>query len=235
MIKYKKILIKLSGEALGKPGGGLDSKLLSFIAKEIADVANEGISIGLVIGAGNIFRGQEIIDNLGIERVVADQVGMLATMINALIFREVLEHNNVPTKILTALNVPQLAQISTPQKAWHYMKKGNCIIFAGGTGNPFFTTDTAAALRAAEIKAEVLIKATKVDGVYNKDPKEYTDAKLYDKLSYLDVLNKRLGVMDSTAISLCQENNIPVLVYNMYKKGNLLKAITTEVVGTLIK
>jgi len=235
MIKLKKILIKLSGEALGKSGEGLDSKLLSFIAKEIADVAKEGISIGLVIGAGNIFRGQEIINNLGLERVVADQVGMLATMINALIFREVLESNNVPTKILTALNVPQLAQVSTPQKAWHYMGKGNCIIFAGGTGNPFFTTDTAAALRAAEIKAEVLIKATKVDGVFDKDPNEYSDAKLYKKLSYLDVLSKRLGVMDSTAISLCQENNIPILVYNMYKKGNLLKAVTTNNIGTLIE
>lgn len=234
MAIYNRILIKLSGEALGDRGKGLSPERIMYISKEISSVVKKGVSIGLVIGAGNIFRGEEIISNLQIERVVADQVGMLSTMINALLFREVLKLNGVKTKILSALDVPQLAERYTPQKAWKYLEEGFCLIFAGGTGNPFFTTDTAAALRAAEVKAEVLIKATKVDGVYDKDPVKHSNAKKFDKLTYLDVLNLRLKVMDATAISLCQENHIPILVHNMYKEGNLMKAISKDNIGTLI-
>ena len=234
MLKYKRILIKLSGEALGERGKGLSPERIMFISKEISSVVKKGVNTGLVIGAGNIFRGEEIMSTLKIERVVADQAGILSTMINALLFREVLKLNGVKTKILSALDVPQLAETYTPQKAWSLMKQGFCLIFAGGTGNPFFTTDTAAALRAAEIKAEVIIKATKVDGVYDKDPEKFTDAEKFDNLSYLDVLNLRLKVMDATAISLCQENHIPILVYNMYEEGNLMKAISKDNIGTLI-
>ncbi len=232
--QYSRVMIKLSGEAIGEQGKVISPELVRHISSEIEDVSKKGVSIGLVIGAGNIFRGQEIILSLGIERVVADQVGMLATMINALLFKEVLLEKGIKTSILSALDVPQLAEVYTPQKAWEYMVGGTCVIFAGGTGNPFFTTDTAAALRAAEVKAEILIKATKVDGVYDKDPNCNPDAKKFDKLSYLDVINKGLKVMDSTAISLCRENNIPIMVYNMYVKGNLSAAVFNKSVGTLI-
>ena len=235
MIKYRRILLKLSGEAIGERGKGVSTERIAYISDEIAQVAKQGVSIGLVIGAGNIFRGQKIIEELKIERVVADQVGMLSTMINALAFQEVLNSKEIPTKILSALDVPQLAEVYTPQKAWHYMDRGRCVIFAGGTGNPFFTTDTAAALRAAEIKAEVLIKSTKVDGVYDKDPEKHPQAKIFNKLSYLQVLNLRLQVMDATAISLCQENNIPILVHNIFKPGNLMDVITEDNIGTIIK
>lgn len=232
---YGRVMIKLSGEAIGEQGKVISPELIQHISSEIADVASKGVSIGLVIGAGNIFRGQEIMENLKVERVVADQVGMLATMINALLFKEVLSLKNVKTSILSALDVPQLAEVYTPQKAWEYMVNGTCVIFAGGTGNPFFTTDTAAALRACEVKAEILIKATKVDGVYDEDPNMDPEAKKFDKLTYLDVINKGLKVMDATAISLCRENNIPIMVYNMYKKGNLAAAVFSKNVGTLIQ
>ena len=221
LLKYKRILLKLSGEALmGAKDFGIDSATVDFIAKEIKKVVNMGAEVAVVIGGGNIFRGVEA-SVKGMERASADYMGMLATVINALALQNSLEKNNVPTRVQSAIDMRELAEPYIRRKAMRHLEKDRVVIFAAGTGNPYFTTDTAAALRAMEIGAEVIIKATKVDGVYSADPVKDPNAKKYDTISYMDVLRKGLSVMDSTAISLCMDNNLPIVVVNLRGKDNI--------------
>ena len=221
LLKYKRILLKLSGEALmGAKDFGIDSATVDFIAKEIKKVVNMGVEVAVVIGGGNIFRGVEA-SVKGMERASADYMGMLATVINALALQNSLEKNNVPTRVQSAIDMRELAEPYIRRKAMRHLEKDRVVIFAAGTGNPYFTTDTAAALRAMEIGAEVIIKATKVDGVYSADPVKDPNAKKYDTISYMDVLRKGLSVMDSTAISLCMDNNLPIVVVNLRGKDNI--------------
>ncbi|MCG2813733.1 MAG: UMP kinase, partial [Thermodesulfovibrionales bacterium] len=220
-MKYKRILLKLSGEALmGAKDFGIDSATVDFIAKEIKKVVNMGAEVAVVIGGGNIFRGVEA-SVKGMERASADYMGMLATVINALALQNSLEKNNVPTRVQSAIDMREIAEPYIRRKAMRHLEKDRVVIFAAGTGNPYFTTDTAAALRAMEIGAEVIIKATKVDGVYSADPVKDPNAKKYDTISYMDVLRKGLNVMDSTAISLCMDNNLPIVVVNLRGKDNI--------------
>jgi uridylate kinase len=230
---YKRVLLKFSGEILGNESGALDFNALKGFSTEIADVVEQGIQIGLVIGGGNILRGSSTVES-GMDRVNADYMGMLATVINALAFQNALEQTGVHTRVLTAIKMEQLAEPYIKRRAIRHLEKGRVVIFAGGTGNPYFTTDTAAALRAIEIEADVVIKGTKVDGVYDGDPMKNSGAKRYDSLNYIDVLNNRLGVMDATAVSLCMENSLPIVVFNLTEKGNLLKVVTGENVGTIV-
>ena len=232
---YRRILLKFSGEILAREdGGGIDfGKLASFCA-QIAAVKEMGTEIGLVIGGGNLIRGSQISEN-GIDRVTADYMGMLATVINALAFQSALEHAGVDTRVQTAIKMEQLAEPYIKRRAIRHLEKGRVVIFAGGTGNPYFTTDTAAALRAIEIEADVVMKGTKVDGVYDGDPMRDPAAKRFDSLTYIDVLNRRLGVMDATAISLCMENRLPVVVFKLTGDNNLMRAVRGEPVGTVVK
>jgi uridylate kinase len=230
---YKRVLLKFSGEILGNESGALDFNALKGFSTEIADVVEQGIQIGLVIGGGNILRGSSTVES-GMDRVNADYMGMLATVINALAFQNALEQTGVHTRVLTAIKMEQLAEPYIKRRAIRHLEKGRVVIFAGGTGNPYFTTDTAAALRAIEIEADVVIKGTKVDGVYDGDPMKNSGAKRYDSLNYIDVLNNRLGVMDATAVSLCMENSLPIVVFNLTEKGNLLRVVTGENVGTIV-
>lgn len=231
---YKRILLKLSGEALmGRQGLGIDPQVVNDIALELKEVKELGIEIGVVIGGGNIFRGLAA-NNRGMDRVTADYMGMLATVINALALQDYLERYDVQTRVLTAIKMEQLAEPFIRRRAIRHLEKGRMIIFAGGTGNPYFTTDTAAALRAIEIEAEAIIKGTKVDGVYDDDPKTNKNAKKFDQLTYLDVVKKRLKVMDSTAVTLCMDNNLPIIVFNLTVKGNLKKLILGESIGTKV-
>ncbi|MEI7590088.1 MAG: UMP kinase [Deltaproteobacteria bacterium] len=233
-IVYKRILLKISGEALmGKLSYGIDPQVVSATAKEIKTIFRKGIQVGIVVGGGNIFRGLSASAE-GMDRTVADHMGMLATVINALAMHDALEAVGVPTRVLSALEMRAIAEPFIHKRALRHLEKGRVIIFAGGTGNPFFTTDTAAALRAVEIKADVLLKATKVDGVYSSDPVKNADAKKFAHISYTEVLTKNLKVMDATAISICRDNNLPLVVFSMLKSGNLQKVVCGNKTGTFV-
>ncbi|WP_413289367.1 UMP kinase [Bdellovibrio sp. HCB337] len=232
---YKRILLKLSGEALaGSQGLGINNTVIKQIAQDVAEAFKAGVEIGIVIGGGNIYRGVAASAE-GMDRASADYMGMLATCINALALQDALEKENVPTRVQTAIEMAEIAEPYIRRRAIRHLEKGRIVIFGAGTGNPFFTTDTAASLRAMEISAEVIMKATKVDGIYDKDPKKHTDAKKFDKISYIDVLNKGLEVMDSTAISLCMDNKLPIITFDMTQRGNILKAVQGENIGTLVQ
>lgn len=233
--KYKRILLKVSGEAFeGKTPGGIDFDTVGRFADEIKEVHSMGVEIGLVVGGGNIFRGDRGL-NSGLDKPTGDYMGMLATMINALAMQASLEARSVATRVLTAIEMRPVAEPYIRRRAVRHLEKNRVVIFGAGTGNPFFTTDTAAALRANEIGAEILFKATKVDGIYDSDPVENPDAKKYDALDYTTVLSKNLGVMDATAISLCRENELPILVFNLTKQGNIVKALQGASIGTMVK
>ncbi len=231
--KYKRIVLKLSGEALaGKKSSGIDSSALASIAKEIKEVYNlRRVELGIVIGAGNIFRG---VERGGINHSTADYMGMLATVINSLALQSALEKLGVATRVLSAIEMHELAEPYIRRRAIRHLEKRRIVIFAGGTGNPYFTTDTAASLRAIEINAEVILKATKVDGIYSADPLKVPEAKKYRKMTYIKVLEKGLKVMDSTAISLCMDNNLPIIVFNLLKKGNIKRVVCGEKIGTIV-
>ncbi|MFZ4404169.1 MAG: UMP kinase [Pseudobdellovibrionaceae bacterium] len=234
-VAYKRILLKLSGEALaGKQGTGINTSVIKQIAQDIASTHRTGIEIGLVIGGGNIFRGVAASAE-GMDRASSDYMGMLATVINALALQDALEKENVPTRVQTAIEMAEIAEPYIRRKAIRHLEKGRLVIFGAGTGNPFFTTDTAASLRAMEINAEVIMKATKVDGIYDKDPVKNPDAKKFDKISYIDVLNRGLQVMDSTAISLCMDNKLPIITFDLMTPGNILKAAQGESIGTIVQ
>lgn len=233
-VKYKRVLLKLSGEALaGNQGFGIESNTILEISKEIAEVHELGVQIAVIVGGGNFFRGLQA-SAKGMDRATADYIGMLATVMNALSLQYFLEKIGVSTRVQSAITMQEVAEPYIRRRAIRHLEKGRVVIFGAGTGNPFFSTDTAAALRALEIGAEVILKATKVDGVYDSDPKLNPDAQLYEKLSYIEVLNKGLEVMDSTAISLCMDNSIPIIVFNLLKKGNIKKVILGEQIGTII-
>ena len=232
---YKRILLKISGEAMmGDKGYGIDSSTVDFIAKEIKGVVSRGVEVAVVIGGGNIFRGVEA-SVRGMERASADYMGMLATVINALALQNYLEKHGVPTRVQSAIEMKELAEPYIRRKAIRHLEKGRTIIFAAGTGNPYFTTDTAAALRAMEIGAEVILKATKVDGIYSSDPMKDFAAKKYNTVTYIDVLKRGLSIMDSTAVSLCMDNNLPIVVFNLRGKGNIRKIIEGKKIGTLVR
>ncbi|MEQ8161305.1 MAG: UMP kinase [Smithellaceae bacterium] len=231
---YKRVLLKLSGEALlGKQSSGVDPEVASFIAEEIKSVADLDIQLAIVIGGGNIFRGLEA-SSRGMDRTSADYMGMLATVINSLALQSALEMQGIPTRVQSSIEMREIAEPFIQRRAIRHLEKGRIVIFAGGTGNPYFTTDTAASLRAMEINADAIMKATKVDGVYDSDPVKNKAAVMYDKISYIDVLSKNLKVMDATAISLCRDNKLPILVFNMQKKGNIRRAICGEKIGTYV-
>lgn len=233
--KYNTILLKLSGEALmGNLGYGIDAETVRFIATEIKSIYDKGIKIGIVIGGGNIFRGVSPAAK-GMDRVTADHMGMLATVINSLAVQNALEIVGIETRVQSAIEMRQIAEPYIRRRAMRHLEKGRVVIFAGGTGNPYFTTDTTATLRASEINADVVMKATKVDGVYTSDPVKNTDAKKFEKINYIDVLTKGLKVMDATAISMCMDNQIPIIVFNMFSQGNLMKIINGEPLGTLVE
>jgi uridylate kinase len=233
-VKYRRVLLKLSGEALMGGGNyGIDPATLSQLADEVIDVYSLGVEIALVIGGGNIFRGIAG-SATGMDRASADYMGMMATLINALALQDAIESRKVKTRVLSAIEVERVAEPYIRRRAIRHLEKGRLIIFAAGTGNPYFTTDTAASLRAMEIGAEIVMKATRVDGVYDKDPHKHKDARMFRRLSYLDVLNRSLDVMDSTAISLCRDNNLPILVFNMTKPGNIRRVVFGEPLGTLV-
>jgi uridylate kinase len=232
---YKRIVLKLSGEALGGENGfGINVNEAENIARRVQDIYKLGVQVAIVIGAGNLWRGKQGLDR-GMDRATADYMGMLGTMMNALALMDALERINVYTRVQSAIEMRAIAEPYIRRRAIRHLEKGRVVIFGAGTGNPFFSTDTAAALRATEIDADVLIKATKVDGVYDSDPKKNPDAVKLDELSYIDVLNRRLAVMDSTAITHCMENKVPILVLNLWDPTALLMALKGEKVGTLVK
>jgi len=232
--KYRRIILKLSGEALaGDQGFGIDPDLVNAIAAEVKEVKNKGIEIAIVVGGGNIWRGV-VGSAKGMDRATADYMGMLATVINSLALQDALEKHGVDTRVQTAIEMREVAEPYIRRRAIRHLEKGRVVIFAGGTGNPFFSTDTTAALRAAEIEAEVILMAKKVDGVYDSDPRLNSGAQKFTELEYLDVLNKGLAVMDSTAISLCMENKIPIIVFSVDKRGNILKIVMGDKIGTIV-
>jgi uridylate kinase len=232
--KYNRIMLKLSGEALAEPGGfGIAPAQANHIAQLVRNVHETGVDVAIVIGAGNIWRGATG-ENVGMDRATADYMGMLATVINALALMDALEQIDVVTRVMSAIEMRTVAEPYIRRRAIRHLEKGRVVIFGGGTGNPYFSTDTAAALRATEIGADVVIKATKVDGVYDRDPKVHEDAVRFDRLSHIDAISQRLNVMDSTAISLCMDNNMPILVLNLWEPGALMAAIHGETVGTLV-
>ena len=234
-LKYKRILLKISGEAMmGDKGYGIDSYTADFIAREIKGAVAEGVQIAVVVGGGNIFRGVEA-SVQGMERTAADYMGMLATVINALALQNSLEKQDIPTRVQSAIEMKELAEPYIRRKAVRHLEKGRTVIFAAGTGNPYFTTDTAAALRAMEIGADAILKATKVDGIYSSDPVKDPSAKKYETVAYIDVLRKGLNVMDSAAISLCMDNDLPIIVFDLRGKGNIKKIIEGKKIGTLVK
>jgi uridylate kinase len=232
--RYKRILLKLSGEALmGTEAYGISPAVLETIAGQVAEVHSLGVQIALVVGGGNIFRGLAA-SAQGMDRASADYMGMLATVMNGIALQDALEANGITTRVQSAIEMRQLAEPYIRRRAERHLEKGRVVIFAAGTGNPYFTTDTAASLRAMEIHAEILLKATKVDGVYDKDPKEHPDATLYKHLTYLDVLQRSLAVMDSTAISLCRDNRLPICVFNMNVPGNIRRTVMGDGIGTFV-
>ena len=233
-LKYKRILLKLSGEALaGQNKVGINPEIVSHIAREVKKAYTMGVGIALVIGGGNIFRGS-VGTSIGIERATGDYMGMLGTIINALAVQSVLENMQIPTRVMTAIEMRQVAEPYIRRRALRHLEKRRIVIFAAGTGNPFFTTDTAAALRAIEIGADLLCKATKVDGVYDKDPVKFPEANKMNTVSYMDVIKQQLGVMDYTAVSLCMENKLPLVVFNLFDEGSLARILNGEPVGTKI-
>jgi len=232
---YKRVLIKLSGEALmGDRQYGLEPNTIKTIAEEIKEVHDLSVQIALMVGGGNIFRGVEG-TAAGMDRSLADYMGMLATLINGLALQDALEKEGLITRLISAIEIKQIAEPFIPRRAIRHLEKGRVVIFVAGTGSPYFTTDTAAALRAVEIKAEVILKATKVDGIYDKDPLKEKNAKKFTQLKYFDILEKELKVMDATAISLCMDNKLPIIVFNLKNRGNIKKAILGEKIGTIVK
>ena len=232
---YRRILLKLSGEALmGRQAYGIDEKVLAGLSAEIREVTALGVQVALVVGGGNIFRGIRTSKDFGIDRASADYMGMLATVINSLALQDVLERDGVTTRVLSAIEMRAIAEPYIRRRALRHLEKGRVVIFAAGTGNPYFTTDTAAALRAMEINADVILKATKVDGVYDRDPMADRKARKFARLTYIDVLQKNLKVMDATAISLCIDNKLPIVVFNLRASGNMRRVIMGEGVGTTV-
>jgi len=232
--KFKRVMLKLSGEALmGDQSFGISPDVIKYVAREIGSIHSLGVEVGIVVGGGNIFRGIAA-SSFGMDRVSADHMGMLGTVINSLALSDALEKESVSNRVQSAIGMNEVAEPFIVKKAVRHLEKGRAVIFAAGTGNPYFTTDTAAVLRAQEIHAEVLLKATKVDGVYDADPVTNPDAKFIDKISYMDVLEKQLHVMDMTAISLAMDNNLPLVVFDLHGKGNIYNAICGETVGTKI-
>lgn len=230
--KFKRVILKVSGEALaGNNGFGFDFDVVQKVSLEVKNLVEMGVEVGLVVGGGNIWRGRS---GESMDRSQADHMGMLATCINALALQDSLEQNGVMTRVQTAIEMKEIAEPFIRRRAVRHLEKGRVVIFAAGTGNPYFSTDTTAALRAAEIEADVILLAKKVDGVYDKDPHKYSDAKKYDTLTYIEVLEQGLQVMDSTATSLCMDNNIPILVFGLDEPGNIQKAISGEKIGTLV-
>ena len=224
----------MSGESfMGNLSSGIDPEVVEVVAGEIREVAALGVQLGIVIGGGNIFRGMTA-SAKGMDRTTADYMGMLATVINSLALQSALEHVGVPTRVQTAIEMREIAEPFIQRRAVRHLEKGRVVIFAAGTGNPYFTTDTAATLRAVEIKADIILKATKVDGVYDRDPVQYPDAVMYEKISYTEVLTKNLKVMDASAISLCRDNGLPLNVFNLQKAGNIKRVICGEPVGTMV-
>ncbi|HEY4658762.1 MAG TPA: UMP kinase [Gemmatimonadaceae bacterium] len=233
-LRYTRVLLKLSGEALaGEHGSGFDFQSIAKFAREIRQLAAEGAQIGLVIGGGNLVRGSQL-SKMGLDRVSADYMGMLGTVINALAFQDILEREGLDTRVMTAIRMEELAEPYIRRRAMRHLEKGRAVIFAAGTGNPYFSTDTAAVLRAIQMKADLIIKATSVDGVYSADPKTSPGAKKYERISYRDVMLEELGVMDQTAITLCKENALPLIVLNINKPGAVIRAIRGEPVGTFV-
>ncbi len=233
-MKYQRILLKLSGEALaGTAGYGIDTEVLEILAKQIKEIRDLGVQIGIVLGGGNIFRGLTAATR-GMDRSQADYMGMLATVMNCLALQDALERLKVFTRVQSAIEIQELAEPYIRRRALRHLEKGRVVIFAGGTGNPYFSTDTAASLRAMEINADVILKATKVDGVYDSDPAKNKKAKLYKELSYIDVLKDNLKVMDSTAISLCMDNQLPIIVFNLSRKNGIRDVVYGKTVGTLV-
>ena len=235
---YKRILLKLSGEALqGSRRHGIDQRTLFSIARQIREIKDLGLEIAVVLGGGNIFRGQENVEAKGLDmdRSVADYMGMLATVINGMALQDALEKMGLPTRVMTAIEIRQIAEPYIRRRAMRHLEKGRVVIFVGGTGNPYFTTDTAAALRAKEINAQVILKATKVDGVYTADPFKFKGAKRFSSLKHMDVVKKGLKVMDSTAVTLCMENKLPIIIFALTKEGNIRRAVMGEKIGTIIR
>ncbi len=231
---YKRVLLKLSGEALmGTQGYGISAEIIGQIAEELAEIARLGVQLAIVVGGGNIFRGLSE-SSKGMDRASADYVGMLATVMNAVSLQDAIERLGVVTRVQSAIPMSQLAEPYIRRRAMRHLEKERVVIFGAGTGNPFFTTDTAAALRAMEIGAEVLLKATKVDGVYDKDPRKHDDARRYQQVTYTDALRQDLGVMDATAFALCRDNELPITVFDMTQRGNIKRVVCGEPVGTLI-
>ncbi|HWP98616.1 MAG TPA: UMP kinase [Syntrophomonadaceae bacterium] len=232
--KYKRVVLKLSGEALaGENGYGIDYKVLSSIARQVVEVVQTGVEVAIVVGGGNIWRGVAG-SALGMDRATADYMGMLATEINALALQDALEKLNMGTRVLSAIEMKEVAEPYIRRRAIRHLEKGRVVIFSAGTGNPYFSTDTAAALRSAEIEADVILMAKKVDGVYDSDPRLNPQAKKYSELKYMDVINQGLGVMDSTAASLCMDNQIPIIVFDLTSDGNIMKAVVGEHIGTYV-
>lgn len=233
---YKRIVLKLSGEAMmGRQEHGIDAEMCASLAAQIKEVRDLGVKVALVVGGGNIFRGQVASKAFGLDRSVADYMGMLATVLNGLALQNALEKISVPTRVMTAIDMHAVAEPYIRRRAMRHLEKERVVIFVAGTGNPYFTTDTAAALRANEINADVIFKATKVDGVYTADPMKDKTAKKFSKLRFIDVLKKNLKVMDATAISMCMDNNLPIVVFNLIKEGNIKKAVLGENIGTVVR
>ncbi|QQS36821.1 MAG: UMP kinase [Ignavibacteriales bacterium] len=234
-LKYKRLLLKLSGESLmGEKGFGIDHKVLTFFAEEVKKIKEIGVQLGIVIGGGNIYRGLSAGEQ-GIDRVTGDQMGMLATMINSLALQNAIENQGIYTRLMSAIKMEEIAEPYIRRRAIRHLEKGRVVIFGAGTGHPYFSTDTAASLRAVEIEADAIVKGTRVDGVYDSDPEKNPKALKFEDISYLDVLKLNLKVMDMTAVSLCRENNLPMIVFNMDIPGNLIKLVSGENVGTVIR
>ena len=234
-LPYKKVLLKLSGESLQDESINktISPAIVSSISKQVRKIKDLGVQIAIVIGGGNIFRGLKASAS-GMDRSTADYMGMLATVINSLALQDAMEHEGIETRVLSAIHVKSVAEPFIKRRAIRHLEKGRVVIFAGGTGNPYFTTDTAAVLRGAEISAEIIFKATRVDGVYDSDPEKNPDARRFDKISYMDVIQKKLRVMDITAVSLCMDNNLPICVFDSTVEGNILKAVTGSDIGTIV-
>ncbi len=233
--RFKRILLKLSGEALlGDKSFGIDTTIINRLAKEIKILIDSGIEVSLVVGGGNLFRGAELQQDSGMERVTGDHMGMLATVMNALALQDAIEKAGVPVRVMSSIPIDQVCEEFIRRRAIRHMEKGRVVICAAGTGNPFFTTDTAASLRAIELGTDAMLKATKVDGVYTADPMKDKSATKYETLTYNDVLEKNLGVMDATAVVMCRDNGLPLLVFNMTKDGEIVRALSDESIGTLI-
>ncbi len=234
--KYKRIVLKLSGEAfLGREPHGIDTSVCAHLAKQIKEVVSLKVEVAIVVGGGNIFRGAPRSREFEMERTVADYMGMLATVLNGLAFQNALENKGVPTRVMTAIQMHQIAEPYIRRRAIRHLEKKRVVIFVAGTGNPYFTTDTAAALRSIEINADVLLKATKVEGIYSQDPFKSKKAKMFKRLSYMDIIKKELKIMDSTAVTLCMENKLPIIVFNFMKKDNLKNIILGKRIGTIVR